>query len=462
MAHAALFLSFGVITMKEIFESQQQWFQKGYSKSVTYRETMLNQLKTAIKKYESELMDALFEDLGKHPTETYITELFMVYKSLDYAIKNVAKWSKDKRKRTPLILKPGKSYTRQLPYGNILIMGAYNYPLLLSVDPIIGAIAAGNTVMLALSSNSHQTNDVLIKLINETFESQYIYAFETNRTINEQVLTYPFDKIFFTGSKKVGKVVLKAASEHLTPVTLELGGKSPALVLRDANIKHSADNIMYSKVLNSGQTCVATDYVLVDHRIADEFIEALIQSLKTFYPSFDQYPKLINEQSYKRIEQLIVADEKYVVGTVEKNEQTRQIKPVLLKAAFEDIENVQSMKEEIFGPILPIIVFEDLNETLRYMADQETPLAMYVFGRRRLNVEKALVNVDSGGVALNSTIMHMVNQHLPFSGFRQSGMGSYHGKYSFDTFSYTQAVYKKTGFQFHKVIFPPYKNYFKK
>lgn len=443
--------------MKTIFDNQKQWFKKGYSKSITYREAMLRTLKTTLKENEALIVEALYEDLGKHPKEAYTTELFMVYKSINHTIRNLRKYTKDRKVKTPIYLKPASSYTRKLPYGVSLIMSAYNYPLLLSIDPIVGAIAGGNTVMLALSGNSHHTNQVLIKILNEAFDPEYLYAFETNRALNQEILAYPFDKIFFTGSEKVGKIVLKAASENLVPVTLELGGKSPAVVLRDANLKTAADNIMYSKVINAGQTCIASDYVLVDHMIADEFIEYLQKSLDKFYPNLKQYPKMVNENEYSRIIEMIKHDESYLISDLIKDDEALKIKTALLKVRLSDASKLSSMKQEIFGPVLPILVYEDLNEALRFINAKATPLALYIFGKRRKMIDHVLVHVDSGGASINSTIMHMVNENLPFGGFRQSGMGSYHGKYSVDTFTHTQGVYRKRFLNIHKVIFPPYK-----
>lgn len=443
--------------MNKIFQSQQKFFKLGYTRSVTYRETMLVALKNTLKEHEKELSEALYKDLGKHPKESYTTEFFMIYKSLNNTLKNLSSWTKDKRVKTPLLLKPATSYKRSIPYGNALIMGAYNYPLLLTMDPLIGAIAAGNTIMLSLSKASRFTNEVLIKMINETFDSNYVYAFETDRTLNQEILDYPFDKIFFTGSKQVGKIVLEKASQNLTSTTLELGGKSPAVILRDANLKNASEYIMYSKVINSGQTCIASDYVIVDHLIADEFIESLKKTFDKFYPSLDDYPKMIDQKAYERIIERIKADENYVVSSLDCNEKNLKIKPVILKASLEEAKTLKSMSDEIFGPILPVIVYEDLNEALRFVNTFDTPLALYIFGKRRAMIDRVLVNVDAGGVSINSTMFHMVNHHLPFGGLRASGLGRYHGKYSFDTFAFEQGVYHKKGLQVQKVIFPPFR-----
>lgn len=448
--------------MREIFESQKDFYKKGYTQSVTYREAQLKKLKEVLKSSEDELLYALEVDLGKHPRESYITELFMVYKSINHTLKHLSKWAKDKKVRTPLLLKPGASYVRNHPFGVSLIMSAYNYPLLLSIDPIIGAIAGGNTVMLALSKNSVETNKVLIKILNESFESNYLFAFETDRHINQDILRYDFDKIFFTGSEKVGRIVLEHASHNLCDTTLELGGKSPAFVLRDAKLKIAADNIVYSKVLNAGQTCIASDYVMVDELIADDLILEMIKSNQEFYPDFNEMPKIINMREYERLCEYYEADKKYCVNKPSFDEKSMRMSLVLLKVDLKDVDALKSMETEIFGPILPIVVYDDLDEALRYCDSKAAPLALYVFGRRKQKINRVLDNLSFGGSSVNATILHMVNENLPFSGFKQSGLGSYHGEYSYECFTVKQGVYKRGFLQLHKVIYPPYRTSRKK
>lgn len=443
--------------MKEILQLQKDYYKLGYTKSITYRETQLKILKKTLKDNEDKLKAALYLDLNKSGEEAYITELFMIYKSINHMLRNLRKYSKDKKVKTPLILKPAKSYIKKIPYGNSLIMNAYNYPLLLSIDPLIGSIAAGNTTMLALSKNSSHTNKVLIEILNEVFPKQYIYTFETNREINGLLLSLDFDKIFFTGSKKVGQIILEAASKNLINTTLELGGKSPSIVLRDANIKKAAEDIVYSKVLNAGQTCIATDYLLVDDLIADDLISEIKKVYKQFYPNLSDFGKIINENEYKRLKTIVNNDSEYLINEVEFNDEALKFSLSLLESNSDNFSELLSMDSELFGPILPIIRFKEINDIFQVTSNFEVPLAMYIFGRKMSNIYFLLNNIEAGGVSINTTILHMVNDNLPFSGFKSSGLGSYHGKFSYDAFSYSQAVYKKGFLNLHKIIYPPYK-----
>ena len=443
--------------MKEILQLQKDYYKLGYTKSITYRETQLKILKKTLKDNEDKLKAALYLDLNKSGEEAYITELFMIYKSINHMLRNLRKYSKDKKVKTPLILKPAKSYIKKIPYGNSLIMNAYNYPLLLSIDPLIGSIAAGNTTMLALSKNSSHTNKVLIEILNEVFPKQYIYTFETNREINGLLLSLDFDKIFFTGSKKVGQIILEAASKNLINTTLELGGKSPSIVLRDANIKKATEDIVYSKVLNAGQTCIATDYLLVDDLIADDLISEIKKVYKRFYPNLSDFGKIINENEYKRLKTIVNNDSEYLINEVEFNDEALKFSLSLLEANTDNFSELLSMDSELFGPILPIIRFKEINDIFQVTSNFEVPLAMYIFGRKMSNIYYLLNNIEAGGVSINTTILHMVNENLPFSGFKSSGLGSYHGKFSYDAFSYSQAVYKKGFLNLHKIIYPPYK-----
>ncbi len=443
--------------MKEILKLQKEYYKLNYTKSVTYRETQLKILKKSLKENEEKLKAALYLDLNKSSEEAYITELFMIYKSINHMLKNLSKYSKDQKVKTPLILKPAKSYIRKVPYGNALIMNAYNYPLLLSIDPLIGSIAAGNTTMLALSKNSSNTNKVLIEILNEVFPKQYIYAFETDRNINSELLSLDFDKIFFTGSKKVGQIVLEAASKKLINTTLELGGKSPSIILRDANIKKAVSDIVYSKVLNAGQTCIATDYILVDDNIADEVVSEIKLVYKKFYPDLKDFGKIVNEKEYNRLKNIIESDEDYLINEVDFNDEDHKFSLALLETDSENYHDLASMQSENFGPILPIIRYKDFNDIFKVVSNFEVPLALYIFGKRISNIYYLLNNIEAGGVSINTTVLHMVNENLPFSGFKSSGLGSYHGKYSYEAFSYSQAVYKKGFLNLHKIIYPPYK-----
>lgn len=441
--------------MQTIYNQQKAYFKLGHSQSISYRLMMLSKLKKTIKAHEAKISVALATDLNKSKQEAYLSEFFMIYKSIDYTIKNLDKWANDQKVKTPIILKPAKSYTRSLPYGNTLILNAYNYPLLLAIDPIIGAIAGGNTIMLGLSKKAKATNQVIIKMLNTTFDPEYLYAFETDRKINQELFAIPFDKFFFTGSGNVGKLVYQAAAKHMAAVTLELGGKSPAIVLRDANLKETAKSIIYSKGLNAGQTCVATDYILVDEMIADDLISELKAAEIKMYPSLNDYPKLIDKKAFNLAMETIETDKDYLVNDFRTNPETNQLSVVLIKADS-DIE-LKAMEVENFNPILPIITYPTLEAAIDYARKYPNPLALYVFGKRKANIYKMIRNLPAGGVSINATIFHMVNQHLPFSGYKSSGIGAYHGKHSFQAFTYEQAVYHKYGFRIQNLILPPYK-----
>lgn len=443
--------------MQTIFNKQKEFYNKGYTKAVTYRENALVNLKKAIKANEEALYEAFLLDLNKPKREVFLSELFMVYKSINYSKRNLNRWSKDKKVKTPLLLKPAKSYIKHVPYGNALIMSAFNYPLLLTFDPLIGSISGGNVSMVALSSAMKNVNKVILKIINETFEEDYIYAFETNREVNNEILEYQFDKIFFTGSTKVGKIVLEKASKNLVSTTLELGGKSPAIVIRDANIKGAAKDIVYSKVLNGGQTCIATDYVLIDHLIKDEFIQEIQNTYKKMYADLNQLPKIVNKAAYDNLKSIVNDDAQYLVNEVEYLDDKNIMSLAILDADISEIENLKSMEDELFGMILPVITYRNINDAVNYINQNNVPLALYVFGKHKSNINFVLEHTEFGGASVNSTLMHMVNENLPFSGFKQSGLGSYHGKYSFDTFTYAQPIYRKSRFFLQRIIYPPYK-----
>ncbi len=446
----------------EKFNSQKAYYKLGYTKSITFREMMLKKLLTAFRNYRQDFYVALKSDLNKHKFETFMSEIFQIEQSLRYTIKNLEKFSKDKKVKTPFYLPFSKSYIRSIPYGNALILNAYNYPLLLSLDPLIGAIAAGNTVMLGLSKKSVNTNKVLIKMLNTTFDSNYIFAFEVDRHVNNELLTYDFDKIFFTGSARVGKIILEKASKKLISTTLELGGKSPAVVSDSANIKNAANSIIYSKVLNAGQTCIASDYVLVDRKISENFINEVLKTLNKFYPDFSLFPKMIDSISYQRIINLINEDKKYLINDYKIIIDKLIVGLALLKVDISDVSNLASMKDEIFGPILPIIVYDNIEEAISLINSFDSALAFYPFASDRSLINYLLNSIEFGGATINDTLLHFSNHNLPFSGFKQSGMLSYHGKYSFDTFSYKQALMYKSNIFRYKFLFPPYKKYLRK
>ncbi len=426
-----------------ILNKQKDLYQKGYTKSVTYRELMLKMLYNALKSNETDLLKALESDLGNSFMEGYTTELGVLYSSINNALKNIHKWAKPKKKRTAFYLLFSKSVVSSVPYGNVLIMSAFNYPILLSLDPLVGAIIGGNTAMLALPASTPLVNAVLIKMLNSTFNEDYIYAFVSNRNINSEILTYRYDYIFYTGSPKVGKIVASAAANNLIPTTLELGGKSCALVSKNAQIKNAAASIVWGKLLNSGQTCVAPDYVLVSKVVANEFILQIEQNIKKMYGSDPKksadYSKIVNTKEMQRLLKIIELDKQYIINDYQSDMQNRYLSPVLIKSDIKQVNDLASMQDELFGPILPIIVYNDLDVAINYINDNEIPLAFYPFSTDKKELTYLLDVVRYGGATANDTVLHVSSLSLPFGGMGNSGYGSYHGKYSFKTFTHQQS-----------------------
>lgn len=446
--------------VSQIFNSQKEYFKTGYTKSITFREMMLRKLLSSIKKNEKELLLALEADLGKSSFEGYVSELGMLYSSINKTIKNLSKWTKPEKKKSPFYLFGAKSLVNKVPFGSVLIMSAFNYPILLALDPLVGALAAGNTAMVALPASTPSVNKVLVDLINNNFQPKYVFAFVTNRELNSEILTFKFNKIFYTGSGKVGKIVLKAASENLIPTTLELGGKSPALITNNAKLSTVTSSIIWAKLLNSGQTCVAPDYILVSEVMVDDLLLEINKSLKKMYPKgldkSKDYPHIVSEKELSRLLAIVKADKDYIINDYTHSVENLHLSLVLICANLSEVERLKSMEAEIFGPILPIIVYKDLEDAIDYINDNDTPLAFYPFSTNRYEVRALLEEVFFGGATVNDCVLHLSNLDLPFGGVGGSGMGNYHGKYSIDTFSHHQAVLStKSSFK-NRLMHPPY------
>lgn len=428
-----------------IYHRQRRHFKTNATLETACRIRHLRQIDKMLRDNEESILLSLEKDLGKSPTEGYITELGLVYKSLRLAISKVSRWSRRERVRTPLYLGLSQSFTQPMPYGHVLIIDAYNYPLLLALDPLIGAIAAGNVAMVALSDRTPHFNQVMLKLTDDYLEDEVIYFFEGNKEINQELLTQPFDKIFFTGSQAVGQSVLAAASQFLTPVTLELGGKSPALITATADIEQAAEQIAWGKFVNAGQTCVAPDYCLVDKQVSAEFTMCLEKSIQRLYgqdaETSADYGRLIDERATDRMIKLLEQDKPAIVTGGSYTRETGYVEPTLLKGEL--ATELASMKEEIFGPILPIISYDSLADARRYLAEQPAPLAFYPFSRDKKELRTLLKENQFGGATVNDTVLHLANPYLPFGGVGPSGMGSYHGKQSFDTFSHRKSILRK-------------------
>lgn len=440
-----------------IFNEQKQFFNKKTTLSYEYRYEQLTKLKNAVLKYETALTSALQKDLGKSKLESYTTEIGFVLHSISNAQNNLKKWVKPKKVKTPWYLFPAKSYINHGPYGNVLIMGPYNYPVQLLIEPLIGAISAGNCTILSPSNLTANTTQVLKKLINETFSPAYIYCTDGELEENIALLNQPFDYIFFTGSKHVGKIVMQKAAENLTPITLELGGKSPVIVDKTADLEVCAQRIIWGKLMNAGQTCVAPDYLFVDKSIQQDLITELTLAIQKFYgndiENNPDYGRIINLNHFNRLNRILKQDEAYIVFGGKTNAEKLFIEPTLLS-----LKNAMasSMQEEIFGPILPILTYENIDEALEYINAHDKPLALYIFSQDKRQMNYILNQTTSGGVSINDTINHLTNLNLPFGGIGASGMGNYHGKYSFETFSHKRSIINKTTKINLKLLFPPY------
>ncbi len=442
---------------QKLFEQQKSFFNSNKSKSIDFRLEQLKKLKKVIEAHRQDFYNAIFNDFGKSQFETDVSELSMVIHELNLALKKTKKWSKRKKVSTGFSNFPAKSYIIPEPLGNTLIIGPWNYPIQLAIIPVIAAISAGNTVILKTSELPANTSAVIAKMINENFPAEYLHVVEGAIPETEQLLQLKFDKIFFTGSTPVGKIVYQAAAKNLTPVTLELGGKSPTFVFADCKLKTTVQRLVWAKFLNAGQTCVAPDYILVEDKIKDRFIEALKIEVDKYHPDSDEirdnFLQIINHRNFDRLCSLI--DEKKVCFGGKTNREKRYISPTLLTdVSFED----KIMEDEIFGPILPILSFSNLNETISKVKSMPKPLALYAYTKNRKTVKKLLTEISFGGGAINDSVMQLTNSNLPFGGVGFSGLGSYHGKAGFDTFSHFKSILDKPFWIEPGLKYPPYSN----
>jgi len=439
----------------KIVNQQKSFFNANSTKEVTLRIETLKKLKLILKENEGKLYTAIYTDFKKSEFETYLTELSLIYNELNDAIRNLKKWSKQKRVSTNLANFPAKSYIIPEPLGTILVISAWNYPYQLSLIAAISAIAAGNTVVIKPSEISNNTSKILAELINSNFDKKHLCIIEGGVETTTELLQEKWDKIFFTGSTPVGKIVYKAAAENLTPVTLELGGKSPTFVLADCNIKITAKRIVWAKFLNAGQTCIAPDYLLVEKKIETKVLEALKKEIQEFYPLRENinenYVQIVNERNFNRLKQLIPTDKIYYGG--EKIIENRSIAPTLLQnISFED--NI--MQDEIFGPILPVITFENLDEVIAKVKKREKPLALYIYSKSKKTIQKILHEISFGGGAINESLVHLSNPNLPFGGVGASGIGNYHSKAGFDTFTHYKSILHKTSWFEPNIKYTPF------
>lgn len=443
---------------ENILESQRNYLSHLGTIDVDKRIDNLKRLKKVIKKYEDEIIDALNKDLGKHIFEAYSNEVGFVYGSIDFAIKNLKKWMKVKKVKNDAAQLPGKSYIYKSHYGAVLIIGPYNYPFQLTIEPLIGAIAGGNTVILKPSEYATATEAIIEKIIKETFNEEYIAVVTGDYKVNSYLLDLEFDYIFFTGSVNVGKIVMEKASKHLTPVTLELGGKSPVIVDNTADLKISAKRILWGKLTNAGQTCVAPDYLLAHEHIYEELIEELKNTITEFYGNDiinnKEFGRIINDKHMNRLNNILQNDKEKIVVGGDVNFEQRYISPTIIRdVTLED----SVMQDEIFGPILPVIKYKNLEDLKYYISKHKNPLALYVFSENDDFSEDIIRRFTFGGGCINDTISHVASAHLPFGGVGTSGIGNYHGRASFDTFTHTKSIVKKNTKIDIKLVFPPYK-----
>ena len=427
--------------MNPILESQRQFFNTNATKNTAFRIKQLKKLKIVLKSNEQLLFDAIYTDFKKSAFETYTSELGLIYKEIDLACKKLKTWAKPKKVKTNLLNFPAKSYIIPEPLGTTLIIGAWNYPYYLSFAPTVASISAGNTVILKPSELPIQTSSIMAKLINSNFKPDFFKVIEGGIPQTTDLLNQKWDKIFFTGSTKVGKIVNLAAAKNLTPVVLELGGKSPAIITKKTNLKITVKRLIWAKFLNAGQTCIAPDYVFVHKSIKKEFLKLIVSEIeKTAYKIENKnYVQIINSTHFNRLKSLLENTKIYYGGQTDL--KNRIIYPTILSnVSFTN--NI--MKEEIFGPILPILTYDNLDKVIQKIKSKPKPLACYLFTNEKKIKNKILTELSFGGGTINDSVMHITNPNLPFGGVQMSGTGSYHGKFGFKIFSHYKSILEKT------------------
>ena len=441
------------MNIAELVAKQRAYFETGATRPLEFRMEALRKLQEAMRRNEALIFQALKQDLNKAPMESYMCENGIVLEEIRYHLKHLPKWIRNRPVSTPMAQFHAKSFVAPEPHGVALIMSPWNYPVQLCLCPVVGAISGGNCVAVKPSAYAPATSAAIAKILGETFDPEYIAVVEGGREQNSALLEEKFDYIFFTGSVAVGKVVMEAASKHLTPVTLELGGKSPVIVDETADVKLAARRIAFGKVLNAGQTCVEPDYLLIHKSVKDAFVDAFAAALKQFFPGGDMkdMPTLISEQHYRRLKHLL-EDQKILLGGGT-DDTRRFIEPTLLGDVAPD---ALVMQAESFGPILPVLPYENLDDAIRMIRSRPKPLALYLFTSRREVEKKVLNSCAFGGGCINDTIIHLATTQMPFGGVGESGMGSYHGKQSFDTFTHYRSIVRKSTWLDLPMRYQPY------
>ena len=440
----------------EILQSQKEFFQSGKTLPVSFRVDALKKLRESIKRHEDEIAEALTKDLGKSAFEGFMCETGLTLTEITYMIKHTRKFAKEKRVRTPMAQFASRSYKKPSPYGNVLIMSPWNYPFLLTIDPLADAIAAGNTAIVKPSAYSPATGEIVRKIVEECFDQKYVAVITGGRRENSALLDKKFDMIFFTGSQGVGKEVMRKAAEHLTPTVLELGGKSPCIVDDTAKLPLAAKRIVFGKYLNCGQTCVAPDYILCDEKIKDKLVEEIKKQIVSQFGASPldnpDYGKIINEKHFARVMGLIDKDKVVIGGGC--NAETLRIEPtVMTDVTFNDAV----MGQEIFGPVLPVMTYKKFSDVFDMLKNLPKPLALYIFSGDKSRIDAVTSRLSFGGGCVNDTIIHLATSEMGFGGVGESGMGSYHGKEGFDAFSHTKSIVDKKTWLDLPMRYQPYK-----
>ncbi len=434
-----------------LIQRQREYYASAATLDVSHRLQALKKLKEAIIRRQQEIHDALYMDLGKSAVEGYMSETGMVLSELNYMLRHTRRLAARKTVWTPLAQFPSHSYRLPCPYGVVLVMSPWNYPFMLTMEPLIDALAAGNCVCVKPSAYSPATSHIIESLIHEVFEAEYVSVIQGGRQENQALLDEPFDYIFFTGSCAVGHEVMRKASVHLTPVTLELGGKSPCIVDESADLDVAARRIVFGKFLNLGQTCVAPDYLYVQQSVKQPLLEAIGREIHRQFADLSHYGKIINDKHFQRLQKLIDPDKVVYGGQI--LESTRQILPTVMdQVSWED----PVMQEEIFGPILPVLTYENLQDCLDQIRLRPSPLALYFFSRRKDAIRKVQREAAYGGGCINDTIIHLATTAMPFGGVGNSGMGGYHGKVGFETFSHIKSIVDKKTWLDLPIRYQPY------
>ncbi len=442
----------------DVLQKQEAFFNAHETLGINFRIQQLRRFKAAIQHYEGEVISALKKDLGKGEFEAFSSEIGLVQHELTLHIKNLKKWATPKRAKTPLHAFPSRSYIYRQPFGKVLVISPFNYPFMLALTPVAGSVAAGNVVVLKPSEFTPNVALVIQKIIEKAFDEKHVAVIQGGVEISQQLLSFRWDKIFFTGSTRVGKIVLDAAAKHITPVVLELGGKNPVIVDKDANLKIAAKRIIWGKLLNAGQSCVAPDYLYVHADVKETFLKFLVESIKQFYSEHPHengdYTRIVNKAAVQRLSKLVENTTVYYGGNF--TEQSNFFAPTVLT----DVSpNSPVMQEEIFGPVLPVLTFQKIDEVIEVIKKGEKPLAAFYFSENKGKQQDFLKNTYSGDAMINDVVIHFTNISLPFGGVGYSGMGSYHGKRSFEVFSHERSVMKTPTWIDLPLRYPPYKTW---